>query len=95
MRPGPQDSGTRILDPEVGQRRKSGTYSVDRPQILALYLREDGSMDVQLQGCKEMNGSFGNVELGIRSHDSTVSRSTAGTVRFSTDLSRSASCAGR
>jgi len=25
----------------------SGTYSVDRPIILALYLREDGSLDVQ------------------------------------------------
>jgi transmembrane sensor len=40
----------RILDPEVGQRRMSGTYSVDRPQILALYLREDASLDVDQRG---------------------------------------------
>jgi len=40
----------RILDPEVGQRRMSGTYSVDRPQILALYLREDSTLDVALEG---------------------------------------------
>jgi transmembrane sensor len=40
----------RILDPDVGQRRMSGTYSVDRPQILALYLREDDSLDVKQQG---------------------------------------------
>jgi transmembrane sensor len=40
----------RILDAGVGQRRMSGTYSVDRPQILALYLREDDSLDVEQQG---------------------------------------------
>jgi transmembrane sensor len=40
----------RILDSDVGQLRMSGTYSVDRPQILALYLREDGSLDVEQQG---------------------------------------------
>jgi transmembrane sensor len=39
-----------ILDSEVGQLRMSGTYSVDRPQILALYLREDGSLDVEQRG---------------------------------------------
>jgi transmembrane sensor len=40
----------RILDPEVGELRMSGTYSVDRPQVLALYLREDSSLDVEQQG---------------------------------------------
>jgi transmembrane sensor len=40
----------RILDSDVGQLRMSGTYSVDRPQILALFLREDHSLDVSQQG---------------------------------------------
>jgi transmembrane sensor len=40
----------RILDPEVGRIPMSGTYSVDRPQILALYLHEEASLDVIQQG---------------------------------------------
>jgi len=38
----------RIEDPEIAQRRMSGTYSADRPQLLVLYLqKEDGSIAVR------------------------------------------------
>ena len=38
-----------IRDEEVGRRAMSGTYSVDRPQVLVLYLQEDSSLSVIAQ----------------------------------------------
>lgn len=40
----------RILDPEIGRIPMSGTFSVDRPQILAFYLREDARLEVEQHG---------------------------------------------
>jgi ferric-dicitrate binding protein FerR (iron transport regulator) len=36
----------RIEDQEIAQRRMSGTYSADRPQLLVLYLQKDNSISV-------------------------------------------------
>jgi ferric-dicitrate binding protein FerR (iron transport regulator) len=41
---------TQIEDADIGARLMNGTYSVDRPQILARYLEMDGSVVVTPQG---------------------------------------------
>lgn len=40
----------RIEDPDIAQRRMSGTYSADHPQLLVLYLQKDSSISVTPTG---------------------------------------------
>jgi transmembrane sensor len=40
----------RIHDPDIAQRRMSGTFSADRPQLLVLYLQNDSSVSVKVSG---------------------------------------------